>query len=78
VGDVVMIATPSLGALVNRVNYADAIAPWTFGAGALMRNLASGDCWAGARQIREEPPVLRLRAWRAAISVPSACSKKSG
>jgi fumarylacetoacetate (FAA) hydrolase family protein len=40
VGDVVTIATPSLGALVNRVNYADAIAPWTFGAGALMRNLA--------------------------------------
>jgi fumarylacetoacetate (FAA) hydrolase family protein len=26
---------------VNRVNYADAIAPWTFGAGALMRNLAA-------------------------------------
>jgi len=25
---------------VNRMNYADAIAPWTFGAGALMRNLA--------------------------------------
>ena len=41
VGDVVTIATPSLGALVNRVNYADAIAPWTFGAGALMRNLAA-------------------------------------
>ncbi len=40
VGDLVTIATPSLGALVNRVNYADAIAPWTFGAGALMRNLA--------------------------------------
>jgi fumarylacetoacetate (FAA) hydrolase family protein len=40
VGDVVTIATPSLGALVNRVNHADAIAPWTFGAGALMRNLA--------------------------------------
>jgi len=40
IGDVVTIATPSLGALVNRVNYADAIAPWTFGAGALMRNLA--------------------------------------
>src|SRR5690349_3741521 len=40
VGDVVTIATPSLGTLVNRVNYADAIAPWTFGAGALMRNLA--------------------------------------
>jgi fumarylacetoacetate (FAA) hydrolase family protein len=40
VGDVVTIATPSLGALVNRVNYADAIAPWAFGAVALMRNLA--------------------------------------
>jgi fumarylacetoacetate (FAA) hydrolase family protein len=41
VGDVVTIATPALGALVNRVNYADAIAPWSFGAGALMRNLAA-------------------------------------
>jgi len=40
VGDVVTIATPSLGALINRVDYADAITPWTFGAGALMRNLA--------------------------------------
>jgi fumarylacetoacetate (FAA) hydrolase family protein len=40
VGDVTTIATPSLGALVNRVDHADAIAPWTFGAGALMRNLA--------------------------------------
>jgi fumarylacetoacetate (FAA) hydrolase family protein len=40
VGDVVTISTPALGALVNRVDYADAIAPWTFGAGALMRNLA--------------------------------------
>jgi fumarylacetoacetate (FAA) hydrolase family protein len=41
VGDIVTIATPFLGALVNRVNYADAIAPWTFGAGALMRNLVA-------------------------------------
>ena len=41
VGDLVTIATPSLGALVNRVEYADAIAPWTFGASALMRNLAA-------------------------------------
>jgi fumarylacetoacetate (FAA) hydrolase family protein len=40
VGDVVSIATPALGALVNRVDYADAIEPWTFGAGALLRNLA--------------------------------------
>jgi fumarylacetoacetate (FAA) hydrolase family protein len=40
VGDVVTIATPSLGALVNRVEHSDRIAPWTFGAGTLMRNLA--------------------------------------
>jgi fumarylacetoacetate (FAA) hydrolase family protein len=40
VGDLVEIACPELGALVNRVAYSDQIAPWTFGTGALMRNLA--------------------------------------
>ncbi|HEY1327837.1 MAG TPA: fumarylacetoacetate hydrolase family protein [Casimicrobiaceae bacterium] len=40
VGDIVTISSPSLGALVNRVEHSDRIAPWTFGAGALMRNLA--------------------------------------
>jgi fumarylacetoacetate (FAA) hydrolase family protein len=40
VGDLVEIACPELGALVNRVNHCDQIAPWTFGAGALIRNLA--------------------------------------
>jgi len=40
VGDVVTIASPKLGALVNRVDYCDAIAPWEFGLGALMKNLA--------------------------------------
>jgi len=40
VGDIVTIATPALGALVNRVNHADKIRPWTFGARALMENLA--------------------------------------
>ena len=40
VGDVVTVACPELGALVNRVAYCDRIAPWTFGAAALMRNLA--------------------------------------
>ena len=40
VGDIVTIATPALGALINRVEHADRIAPWTFGTGALMRNLA--------------------------------------
>jgi fumarylacetoacetate (FAA) hydrolase family protein len=39
-GDIVAVETPGLGALVNRVNYTDRIAPWTFGAVALMKNLA--------------------------------------
>ena len=40
VGDVVTVTTPKLGALVNRVNTSDRIAPWTYGAGALMASLA--------------------------------------
>jgi fumarylacetoacetate (FAA) hydrolase family protein len=40
VGDVVSVSTPKLGTLVNRVNYTDRIAPWTFGIRALMENLA--------------------------------------
>jgi fumarylacetoacetate (FAA) hydrolase family protein len=39
VGDVVSVATPKLGTLVNRVNHTDKIAPWTFGIRALMENL---------------------------------------
>jgi fumarylacetoacetate (FAA) hydrolase family protein len=39
VGDVVSIRAPRLGALVNRVNYCDALPPWEFGIGALMMNL---------------------------------------
>ncbi len=40
VGDVVRITSPALGTLVNRVNYSEAIAPWTFGLAAFMHNLA--------------------------------------
>jgi fumarylacetoacetate (FAA) hydrolase family protein len=40
IGDVVTISTPSLGALVNRVNLTTAVEPWVFGTGKLMRNLA--------------------------------------
>jgi len=40
IGDIVTIATPQLGALVNRVRYTNEVAPWTFGTGALMENLA--------------------------------------
>lgn len=39
-GDVVTIATPSLGALVNTVQLSTTIAPWTFGVRALYGNLA--------------------------------------
>ena len=41
VGDLVTVQTPRLGALVNRVNHSDKIAPWTFGTTALMTNLAA-------------------------------------
>ena len=40
-GDLVSIWTPKLGRLVNRVTTSDKAAPWTFGIGALMRNLAA-------------------------------------
>jgi fumarylacetoacetate (FAA) hydrolase family protein len=39
IGDVVTVATPTLGGLVNRVNHCDKVSPWTFGVGALMENL---------------------------------------
>jgi fumarylacetoacetate (FAA) hydrolase family protein len=39
-GDRVSISAERLGGLVNWVNHSDRIAPWRFGAGALMRNLA--------------------------------------
>ncbi|HWM26881.1 MAG TPA: fumarylacetoacetate hydrolase family protein [Woeseiaceae bacterium] len=40
-GDSVRISTPGLGTLVNRVTHSKTAAPWTFGIGALMANLAS-------------------------------------
>ncbi len=38
--DIVTIAAPKLGSLVNRMMPTDQCEPWTFGAGALMQNLA--------------------------------------
>ncbi|MFL9881038.1 fumarylacetoacetate hydrolase family protein [Herbaspirillum rhizosphaerae] len=40
VADIVTIATPKLGALVNKVNFTDKVSPWTFGLTALIKNLA--------------------------------------
>ncbi|MBT4691331.1 MAG: fumarylacetoacetate hydrolase, partial [Rhodospirillaceae bacterium] len=40
-GDVVTISNPLLGSLSNQINHTDKIAPWTFGIGALMTNLAA-------------------------------------
>ncbi len=40
-GDLVSISTLKLGCLVNRVTTSDRAAPWTFGIGALMKNLAA-------------------------------------
>jgi fumarylacetoacetate (FAA) hydrolase family protein len=39
--DVVTVSSPSLGALSNRVNYCDRIAPWTYGITELMTSLAA-------------------------------------
>ncbi|WP_371135068.1 fumarylacetoacetate hydrolase family protein [Thalassospira sp.] len=41
VGDIVTISTPKMGALVNRVDRSDVIAPWQFGITALITNLAA-------------------------------------
>ncbi|WP_339545822.1 fumarylacetoacetate hydrolase family protein [Pseudomonas sp. RA_35y_Pfl2_P32] len=40
-GDQVRISSPLLGSLHNRVTHSSAATPWTFGVGALLRNLAS-------------------------------------
>ena len=40
IGDIATVSTPQLGMLVNRVNTSDKIPPWTYGARALMRDLA--------------------------------------
>ncbi len=40
IGDIVTISTRQLGGLVNRMKWSTECEPWTFGAGALMRNLA--------------------------------------
>lgn len=47
VGDVVTISADALGALVNVVTTSDKAPPWTFGTGALMRNLAKRGLLAG-------------------------------
>ncbi|MXQ11418.1 fumarylacetoacetate hydrolase family protein [Microvirga makkahensis] len=40
-GDIVTVAAPKLGKLVNRMKPSSECDPWTFGLGALMRNLAA-------------------------------------
>ncbi len=40
VGDTVRVSTPALGTLFNRVTTSDQAPAWTYGAGALMRDLA--------------------------------------
>ncbi|MDP4004701.1 fumarylacetoacetate hydrolase family protein [Methylobacterium sp. NEAU K] len=40
-GDRVVVASPELGSLINRMRPCDACEPWSFGTRALMRNLAA-------------------------------------
>ena len=39
-GDITTIAAPQLGTLANRMTLSTEAPPWTFGTGALMKNLA--------------------------------------
>ena len=41
IGDIVLISTPPLGALVNRVRHCDETEPWSFGVSDLMTSLAA-------------------------------------
>jgi fumarylacetoacetate (FAA) hydrolase family protein len=47
IGDIVSIRAHEIGALVNEVVTCDQAEPWTFGAGALMANLARRGLLAG-------------------------------
>ncbi|HEX7876208.1 MAG TPA: fumarylacetoacetate hydrolase family protein [Sphingobium sp.] len=49
VGDTVAISTPKLGTLVNRVVTSKDAAPWSFGLGALMANLADRGLLGGGK-----------------------------
>ena len=40
IGDIVRIAEPRLGALINRVRHSEQLAPWTFGIAALLPRLS--------------------------------------
>ncbi|WP_368498243.1 fumarylacetoacetate hydrolase family protein [Herbiconiux sp. A18JL235] len=47
-GDQVRISSPRLGTLSNRIVHSEDCAPWSFGAGALLRNLAARGLLHGA------------------------------
>jgi fumarylacetoacetate (FAA) hydrolase family protein len=49
-GDVVTIAAPRLGSLVNRMRRTDQCPPWSFGTAALMRSLAARGLLAAAEE----------------------------
>jgi fumarylacetoacetate (FAA) hydrolase family protein len=49
VGDIVTVAAPELGRLVNRMRHCGDCEPWRFGTSHLMRNLARRGLLAGAR-----------------------------
>ena len=60
VGDIVTVASPLLGALVNRVNRSDRVPKWTFGARALLESLARRHAPVSAG--RSRAPAARTRA----------------
>ena len=60
-GDIVTIAAPELGALVNRMKPSSECEPWTFGIGALMANLAQRDLITITPEINDDEELHRGR-----------------
>jgi fumarylacetoacetate (FAA) hydrolase family protein len=62
-GDVVTISSPRLGRLTNTMVRTDEAEPWTFGAGALMRNLARRGCCGTKPGCTAGPAPTPLQCW---------------
>jgi hypothetical protein len=57
-GDIVTVSAPELGALTNVMASSEDCPPWTFGIGALMRNLALRTLHDGGSRLETLDPDL--------------------
>ena len=75
-GDVVTIAAPGLGALVNTVGLATEAPEWTFGAAALMRNLAGAGAAGVTGRIRVGVGGWIFEPWRGSFYPEGLAQKR--